>query len=265
MIAQMDQVTVVGRRGLVKDVLAALQNLGVVQVETLEPAETDGTLRRLKLEGAELAAKETWDRILARSTSLLDVLGLGRTSATGRSVNTESAAELEARLTEVADQVDRLVAERGELRDEYELTKTYLPLLRDLAPMLAQIEDSTYLAGVPFLAAENDVAAIETQLRTELDGGLVVATDVGEGEHRVDIAVADPRDRHRLLLAVDVDGPGYAGLASTRQRDRILVERLTDLGWAHLRLWAVDIFADPARQEAQVVRAVREAIAGEGT
>lgn len=96
------------------------------------------------------------------------------------------------------------------------------------------------------------------------DGGLVVATDVGEGEHRVDIAVADPRDRHRLLLAVDVDGPGYAGLASTRQRDRILVERLTDLGWAHLRLWAVDIFADPARQEAQVVRAVREAIAEEG-
>ena len=90
------------------------------------------------------------------------------------------------------------------------------------------------------------------------DGGLVVATDVGEGEHRVDIAVADPRDRHRLLLAVDVDGPGYAGLASTRQRDRILVERLTDLGWAHLRLWAVDIFADPARQEAQVVRAVRD-------
>ena len=189
MIAQMDQVTVVGRRGLVKDVLAALQNLGVVQVETLEPAETDGTLRRLKLEGAELAAKETWDRILARSTSLLDVLGLGRTSATGRSVNTESAAELEARLTEVADQVDRLVAERGELRDEYELTKTYLPLLRDLAPMLAQIEDSTYLAGVPFLAAENDVAAIETQLRTELDGGLVVAKRPHAGQLLVVAAV----------------------------------------------------------------------------
>ena len=96
------------------------------------------------------------------------------------------------------------------------------------------------------------------------DGGLVVATDVGSGEHRVDIAVADPRDRSRMLVAVDVDGPGYAGLASTRQRDRILVERLTDLGWHHLRLWAVDIFADPARQEALVTRAVREAIAQEG-
>ena len=92
------------------------------------------------------------------------------------------------------------------------------------------------------------------------EGGLSVRTGVGMGEHRIDIAVADPRDTERMLLAVDVDGPFYAGLASTRQRDRILVERLTDLGWHHLRLWAVDIFADPARQEAQVARAVREAI-----
>src|SRR5690606_1776062 len=129
-IAQMDQVTVVGRRRLVKDVLAALQNLGVVQVETLEPAESDGTVKRLRLEGEELATKETWDRILARTTALLDVLGMSRATANGRQVNNESAAELEARLTEVADQVDRLVAERSELRDEYELTRTYLPLLR---------------------------------------------------------------------------------------------------------------------------------------
>ncbi|WEV77802.1 hypothetical protein O9K63_14595 [Janibacter cremeus] len=90
--------------------------------------------------------------------------------------------------------------------------------------------------------------------------GLVVHTDVGEGDHRIDIAIADPRDSSRMLVAVDVDGPGYAGLASTRQRDRILVERLVDLGWHHLRLWTVEIFADPARQEAQVQRAVREAI-----
>src|SRR5699024_7977926 len=76
--------------------------------------------------------------------------------------------------------------------------------------------------------------------------GLVVGTNVGAGEYRIDIAVADPRDTSRWLVAVDVDGPGYAGLASTRQRDRILIERLLDLGWGHLRLWTTDIFADPA-------------------
>src|SRR5690606_36693442 len=75
-IAQMDQVTVVGRRKLVKDVLTALQNLGVVQVEPLEPTESDGTIKRLKLAGEDLATRETWDRILARATSLADVLGI---------------------------------------------------------------------------------------------------------------------------------------------------------------------------------------------
>lgn len=135
-----------------------------------------------------------------------------------------------------------------------------LPGHRALRTLLAGLAEPvpTQRAAAPQLSPL--IAGFVQRLR---DGGLVVSTDVGQGEHRVDIAVADPRDRHRMLLAVDVDGPGYAGLASTRQRDRILVERLTDLGWAHLRLWAVDIFADPARQEAQVTRAVREAIAKE--
>src|SRR5690606_22885153 len=123
----------------------------------------------------DLTSKETWDRVLARSTALLDVLGLKRAVVGGRQVNTESAAELEARLNEVGAQVDRLVAERVELRDEYELTRAYLPLLRDLAPMLAQLEDSKYLTGVPFLAAENDIAEIQGHLSTELNGAVTLA------------------------------------------------------------------------------------------
>ena len=135
-----------------------------------------------------------------------------------------------------------------------------LPGHRALRTLLTGLVDPTPTTSDGSAPLSPLLAGFVQRLR---EGGLVVTTDVGMGEHRVDIAVADPRDRQRMLLAVDVDGPGYAGLASTRQRDRILVERLTDLGWAHLRLWAVDIFADPARQEAQVLRAVREAIAKE--
>ena len=107
----------------------------------------------------------------------------------------------------------------------------------------------------------------------------LLASRVGEDVHRpqaqvVPAEVEQPLDEDPVALPgrgqtgvprpVDVDGPGYAGLASTRQRDRILVERLLDLGWHHLRLWAVDIFADPARQEAQVQRAVRHAMEDDG-
>ena len=52
------------------------------------------------------------------------------------------------------------------------------------------------------------------------DGGLVVATDVGSGEHRVDIAVADPRDRSRMLVAVDVDDRALHVAGRVRGQER---------------------------------------------
>lgn len=132
-----------------------------------------------------------------------------------------------------------------------------LPGHRALRTLLAGLEEG----NPPPTQEESELSPLLAGFVERLRAAdLVIQTGVGAGEHRIDIAVADPRDPTRMLVAVDVDGPGYAGLASTRQRDRILVERLGDLGWRHLRLWAVDIFADPARQEAQVQRTVRQAI-----
>ncbi|GAA3608878.1 hypothetical protein GCM10022199_10790 [Marihabitans asiaticum] len=88
--------------------------------------------------------------------------------------------------------------------------------------------------------------------------GLRAVAGVGHGVHRVDIAVGDP-DRSGYQLAISLDGPESATRAGARQRDRILPQELTALGWRHLRLWAIDIFADPARQEAKVLRALQEA------
>ena len=99
------------------------------------------------------------------------------------------------------------------------------------------------------------VVGFVERLRT---AGLVAEVGVGRAAHRVDIAVADP-DYRGYQLAVSLDGPEYASRAGARQRDRILPGSLTALGWRHLRLWTTDIFADPARQEAKVLRALHEA------
>src|SRR5690606_24517053 len=165
-IAPMDQVTVVGRRSVARDVLAALQALGVVQVVRLTPDEEERALRGMRLEGAALAEREAWERVLARTTALLDVRGLAAPQG-ARATAVPDAASAEAEVREVGEQVDRLVAERAELRDELELIETYLPLMRDLAPMLAQVEASRYLAGIPFLAAESDLEDLEAKLRSE--------------------------------------------------------------------------------------------------
>lgn len=99
------------------------------------------------------------------------------------------------------------------------------------------------------------VAGFVERLRT---AGMRADAGVGQGIHRVDIAVGDP-DRPGYQLAVSLDGPEYATRAGARQRDRILPEELTALGWTHLRLWTIDIFGDPARQEAKVARALHHA------
>ena len=44
--------------------------------------------------------------------------------------------------------------------------------------------------------------------------------------HRLDLAVEDPRRPHRMLVAVETDGPGYAAMRSTRDRDRLRIEQL---------------------------------------
>ncbi|WP_191563179.1 DUF4011 domain-containing protein [Janibacter melonis] len=125
-----------------------------------------------------------------------------------------------------------------------------------LRHVLVELEaDPTPVAGTPRVEPGPLVVGFVERLRS---AGLEVELGVGQAGHRVDIAVGDP-DHPGYQLAVSIDGPEYATRAGARQRDRILPGELTALGWRHLRLWATDIFADPARQEAKVLRALHQA------
>lgn len=188
MIASMDQVLVVGRRSMAKDVLTSLQNLGAVQVDTLSPDDEGQVLRRLKLEGEDLRAKEAWDRIVARAASVLDQLGEGEGERGKGDVDTDSRA-LEADLTNIAEQVERLVAERSDLRDELDLIETYLPLLRNLAPMVGPLEDARYLAGSAFMVAGDDLTEVEAKLKDAFGDRFTLASRPHRGERLTVAAV----------------------------------------------------------------------------
>ena len=181
MIAEMDQVLVVGRRSRAKEVLISLQSLGVVQVDDLEPEEAESTLRPLQVTGEDLVAKETWDRLVSRSLTLLDMMGVRPDAQPRVEVGTDPAA-LEAELGELAEQVERLVAERSDLRDELELSGTYLPLLRNLAPLLGPLEGARYLAGVGFLISEDDLEKLEPKLQEEFGSAYALARRPYGGE-----------------------------------------------------------------------------------
>ncbi len=91
------------------------------------------------------------------------------------------------------------------------------------------------------------------RLRTR---GLVVHESVGTSSTPVELAVEDPTRPGRLALAIESDGPVYAGVASSRDRDRLRVAQLELRGWQHLRVWSTDVFRDPARDVARVLDAV---------
>ena len=68
-------------------------------------------------------------------------------------------------------------------------------------------------------------------------------------------------------MAVETDGPRYAAMSSTRDRDRLRIEQLRRLGWEHVRVWSTDLFRNPARDVARIratVLAASEALSDVG-
>jgi hypothetical protein len=142
-------------------------------------------------------------------------------------------------------------------------------MLRDF---LAYAADGTMPPAAPERAAPEravggpGAVAGPDPLRGELArrlraGGLVVHEGFGSAAYPIDLAVEDPDRPGAVLVAVETDGPGYAAIASTRDRDRLRGEQLGRLGWMHVRVWSTDLFRDPARDVARVHAAVNQAAA----
>ena len=98
MIAHMDQLTVVGRRAVAQDLVTALQNLGVVQVDPIEPGEAL-ELEKFTLSDEDAASKEDWDALVAKSEALLGTLdaearNVSRAEAPGRAQRDDDAARV---------------------------------------------------------------------------------------------------------------------------------------------------------------------------
>ena len=111
--------------------------------------------------------------------------------------------------------------------------------------------------AVPPLAEVGSRSVVLADLARQLRGhGLVVHEGVGSSADPVDLAVEDPRRPGRLVLAVESDGPQYASMRTTRDRDRLRAEQLERLGWRHVRVWSTDVFRDPARDVARILKAV---------
>jgi hypothetical protein len=92
--------------------------------------------------------------------------------------------------------------------------------------------------------------------------GWLVHYDVGSTAMKVDVAVVDPNDSERYVLAIEFDS-GRSGHMNMSARVRSWPTQLQAAGWRHLRVWALDFLTDPGREAARVHGAIIAALAAQ--
>jgi len=133
--------------------------------------------------------------------------------------------------------------------------KSYLELAaRGVAPT----DDST--SRVPVTDRHRDeIAAVLTER------GLVVKTDVGLSDFRIDLTLASASDPAQPLIAVLLDGEGWRARRTVADRDGLPVDVLgTLMRWPGIeRVWLPEWLDDPDATADRLVAAVETASAGE--
>ena len=81
------------------------------------------------------------------------------------------------------------------------------------------------------------------------------------GVGAVELAVVDPDDPSRCVLAIEHDGAAYARTTPARDRDRLRAQELARLGWRVHRAWTLDWWLDPERETQRAHGAIVAAVA----
>lgn len=129
----------------------------------------------------------------------------------------------------------------------------------DLAALLSFARAGGGAARAETAEPASPITAAVARALTER--GWAVRHRVGVGAYRLDLAVIDPSDPERCVLAIELDGPAYGSGATARDRDRLRAQVLTSLGWRLHRIWGLDWWADPEREIQRAHGAIVTAIA----
>lgn len=97
--------------------------------------------------------------------------------------------------------------------------------------------------------------------RALAERGWILRHQVGVGPFKLDLAVVDPNDPDRFVLAIEHDGAAYATSRVARDRDRLRPQTLAQLGWRLHRIWGLDWWVDGERELQRAHGAIVTAIA----
>ena len=113
---------------------------------------------------------------------------------------------------------------------------------------------------IPVLTGDEMDSPFEAAVAQALQShGYRVSTQVGSSGFRIDLAVYDPDDEDRFLLAVECDGARYHSSSWARERDRLRQIVLEQKGWTFHRVWSTDWFYNRDIELLKLLEAVERA------
>ena len=113
---------------------------------------------------------------------------------------------------------------------------------------------------IPVLSGDEADSPFEEAVAAAVQSrGYRVSGQVGSAGFRIDLAVHDPEDEGRFLLAIECDGARYHSSRWARERDRLRQEVLEQKGWTFHRIWSTDWFYQPEAEVGKLLRAIDRA------
>ena len=107
--------------------------------------------------------------------------------------------------------------------------------------------------------AEMDSPFEEAVAKALQSHGYQVEAQVGSSGFRIDLALYDPDDEGRFLLAVECDGARYHSSSWARERDRLRQAVLEQKGWTFHRIWSTDWFYNRDGEVKKLLEAIDKA------
>lgn len=142
--------------------------------------------------------------------------------------------------------------------DDIDLSRTQAKGVRALKRFLKYAK--TGILDVPETTGSGTESPFEQAVVEALhEAGYQVATQVGTGGYRIDIAIIDDDQPGRYLLGIECDGATYHRSQSARDRDRLRQEVLEAMGWQIHRIWSTDWFRNPQRELQRIKESVEAA------
>ena len=84
------------------------------------------------------------------------------------------------------------------------------------------------------------------------DRGILCDYDVGISDFKIDVAVVDPRDKDKYILAILCDGENAMRLKGVKDRVAMQFRILKKLGWNTCHLWTANYFNNPKREISKI-------------